>query len=141
LRNHLEDVFHEAPKVYHFCDNETDANTCVNLVKKGIKKATSDSLLGIQYRVEKLPKIGDFAIITDWEGEAQCIIEITKVTLKPFFSITEEYAQLEGEGDKSLAHWKETHWNYYTRELKEFERVPRESMIIVCQTFEKVFER
>ena len=141
LKNHLEDVFHEPPKVFHFCDNEADANECAKLVKKGVKKATSNSLLGLQYRNERLPKIGDFIIVTDWDGKAQCIVETTKVTLKPYFSITEEYAKLEGEGDKSLAHWKKVHWDYYTRELEEFERVPRESMIIVCQEFEKVFER
>jgi len=49
------------------------------------------------------------------------------------------YAKLEGEGDKSLAHWKKVHWDYYTRELEPFGRVPRESMIIVCEEFEKVF--
>jgi len=141
LKNHLEDVFHDPPKVYHFCDNEADANACAKLVKKGIKKATSDSLLGLQYRKEPLPKIGDFAIITNWEGKAQCIIEITKVTLKPYFSIDEKYALLEGEGDKSLDYWKKVHWDYYTRELEEFDRVPRESMIVVCQEFEKVFQR
>ena len=48
-------------------------------------------------------------------------------------------AQLEGEGDKSLAHWKKVHWEYYTRELAPFNRIPRESMIIVCETFKKVF--
>lgn len=141
LRDHLEDVFHEVPKVYHFCDNEKDANTCVKLVKKGIKRATSDSLLGLQYRNEPLPKIGDFTVVTNWEGKAQCIIETTKVILRPYFSIDEEFARLEGEGDKTLAYWKEVHWDYYTRELEEFERLPRESMIIVCQEFEKVFER
>ena len=141
LKNHLEDVFHETPKTLHFCDNEKDANTCAKLVKKGIKKATSDSLLGLQYRNERLPKKGDYTIVTNWKGEAQCIVETIKVTLKPFFSITKEYARLEGEGDKSLAHWKKVHWDYYSRELEEFERLPRESMIVVFQEFEKVFER
>lgn len=141
LKNHLEDAFHDPPKVYHFCDNQVDANECVNLVKKGVKKATSNSLLGLQYRNETLPKIGDYAVVTNWEREAQCIIETTKVRLKPFFSIDEAYARLEGEGDKSLDYWKNTHWDYYTRELEAFGRVPRDSMIIVCQEFEKVFER
>jgi len=141
LKNHLEDVFHEAPKTIHFCDNEHDANECAQLVKKGIKKATSNSLLGLQNRKERLPKIGDFTVVTNWEGEAQCIIETTKVTLRPFFSIDEAYARLEGEGDKSLAHWKKVHWEYYTRELEKFERLPRESMIVVCQEFDVVFQR
>ncbi|WP_425235337.1 ASCH domain-containing protein [Ulvibacterium sp.] len=139
LDAHLEFAFVDAPNVIHFCDNETDANECAELVKKGAKRATSDSLLGLQYRKETLPKIGDFIVVTDWEGKAQCIVRLTKVSFKPYFSIDQEYAQLEGEGDKSLEYWKRVHWDYYTRELEPFGRVPRDSMIIVCQEFEKVF--
>ena len=139
LDKHLEDAFHEAPQVIHFCDNETDANTCAELVKNGIKKATTDSLLGLQYRNEPLPKIGDFKVVTNWKGEAKCIIQLTSVKLKPYFSIDASYAQLEGEGDKSLEYWKKARWDYYTRELEPFGRVPRESMILVCQEFERIF--
>ena len=141
LDKHLEDAFAEAPKTIHFCDNEKDANECAKLVLKGVKRATSDSLLGLQYRNEPLPKIGDFKVITDWNGKAQCIVRTTAVKLKPFFSIDEAYAKLEGEGDKSLDYWKKTHWAYYERELAPFNRVPRDSMIIVCEEFEKVFDR
>ena len=141
LKNHLEDVFHEAPKARHFCDNEQDANESARLVKAGVKKATSNSLLGLQYRNEPLPKIGDYTVVTTWEGIAQCIVETTKVTLKPLFSIDEEFVEMESGGAKSLTHWKEIQWDYYTRELAEFERLPRESMIVVCQEFKKVFER
>ncbi|SHI55653.1 ASCH domain-containing protein [Pseudozobellia thermophila] len=141
LDQHLEYAFVEAPKVIHFCNNEQDANTCAALVKEGIKRATSPSLLGLQLRKEALPKIGDFMVVTDWEGEAQCLVRTTHVRFRPFFSIDEAYARLEGEGDKSLAYWKRVHWDYYTEELKPFNRKPSESMIVVCQEFEKVFER
>ncbi|MDV7137452.1 ASCH domain-containing protein [Maribacter sp. TH_r10] len=141
LDNHLEDAFAEAPKTVHFYDNEKDANECVQLVKTGIKRATSHSLLGLQYRKEPLPKIGDFTVVTDWDGKAQCILRTTSVKLKPYFSIDEEYAKLEGEGDKNLAYWKKVHWDYFTRELAPYNRVPRDSMIVVCEVFEKVFER
>ena len=141
LDNHLEDAFAEAPKTVHFCDNEKDADECAKLVKKGIKRTTSHSLLGLQYRKEALPKVGDFTVVTNWEGKAQCIVRTTAVKFKPFFSIDETYAKLEGEGDKSLEYWKKTHWEYYVRELEPFNRVPRESMIIVCEEFEKVFDR
>ncbi len=141
LDKHLEHAFVDTPQVNYFSNNEQDANECAELVKKGIKRATSLSLLGIQYRKEALPKIGDFIVVTDWEGKAQCIVRTTKVTLKPFFAINTEYAQREGEGDKSLAYWKKVHWEYYTKELEPFGRVPRESMIVVCQEFEMVFRR
>ncbi len=141
LEEHLEDAFHEAPKTVHFCNNEQDANECARLVKQGIKRATTHSLLGLQHRNENLPKIGDFLVVTNWEGKAQCIVETTKVTLRPYFSVDSEYARIEGEGDQSLEYWKRTHWDYYEKELEEFGRVPKESMIVVCQEFEKVFER
>lgn len=139
LDKHLEDAFVDDPKVEHFCDNEHDANECVKLVQKGIKRATSHSLLGLQLRNERLPKIGDFRIVTDWNGEAKCIVRTTSVQLKPLFSVSADYALVEGEGDKSLDYWKKVHWDYYTRELAEFDRTPKQSMIVVCETFEKVF--
>jgi len=141
LNQHLEDVFHEAPKTMHFGHTEEQANELVNLIKKGEKTAVSYSLLGLQFREEKLPKIGDFIVVTDWDGTAQCIVETMKVRLKPFFSITQEFASQEAEGDKSLEQWKKTHWEHYTNELAAYERLPRESMIIVCQEFEKIYER
>ncbi|RTE55524.1 ASCH domain-containing protein [Arenibacter aquaticus] len=139
LDAHLEYAFVEAPKVMHFFDNEKDANHSLDLVINKTKKAMSQSLLGLQNRNEPLPKIGSFIVLTDWEGTAKCIVKTTSVKLKPLFSIDGDYAQLEGEGDKSLDQWKNIYWNYFARELATFKRVPKESMIVVCVTFEKVY--
>ena len=59
----------------------------------------------------------------------------------PYFSIHTEHARIEGEGDKSLEYWKKVHWDYYTRELEPFNRVPRESMIIVFEQFELLYKK
>lgn len=139
LDAHLEHAFSDSPKTLYFGDNEKDADEWATLVKNGTKKAISHSLLGIQYRNEKLPKIGDFLVVTNWDGNAQCIVRTTAVTLKPYFSINATYAHLEGIGDKTVEHWKKIHWELYTRELNAFGREPRDSMIIVCQEFEKVY--
>ena len=141
LDAHLEFANEPAPQVGYFGDNEKDANTLVNLVMKDIKRATSHSLLGLQQRNEPLPKIGDFFVVTDWKGNAKCIIRTTSVKLIPYFAIHTEHARLEGEGDKSLEYWKTVHWEYYTRELATFGKKPLESMIVVFERFEKVFER
>ena len=139
LDAHLEFAFVEAPKVLQFNDNEQDADHEVDLVIKNLKKAATFSLLGLQHRKEPLPKIGAFIILTDWSGKAKCIIRTTAVKLKPFFSITKEYVQLDGLGDKSLEYWKKYHWEYFSRELEPFKRVPRDSMIVVCVEFDKVY--
>ena len=141
LDKHLEFANEPAPGVGYFGDNEKDANTLVELVLKDIKRATSHSLLGLQLRSEPLPKIGDFFVVTNWKGDAKCIVRTTSVKLIPYFAIHAEHARVEGEGDKSLDHWRNVHWDYYTRELAEFGKQPLESMIVVFERFEKVFER
>ncbi len=139
LDKHTEFAFARAPEAGYFGDNENDANTLAKLVQKDIKRATSHSLLGLQLREEPLPKIGDFFVVTDWKGEAKCIVRTTSVKMMPYFAVHAEHARLEGEGDKSLDHWQKTHWDFYTRELAEFNRKPLESMIVVFERFEKVF--
>ncbi len=141
LDNHLQYAFADEPRITYFGDNEKDASELLKLVLSGTKRATSHSLLGLQLRKEKLPRIGDFTIVTDWEGKAYCIVRTVAVRLKPFFSIREAYAKIEGEGDKSLEYWKQVHWDYYSRELEPYGRRPLDSMIVVCEIFEKVFER
>ena len=141
LDKHTEFAFEKAPQAGYFGDNEEDANILAELVCKDIKRATSHSLLGLQLREESMPKIGDFFVVTDWEGTAKCIVRTTSVKMMPYFSIHSEHARLEGEGDKSLEYWQKVHWEYYTRELAAFDRRPLESMIVVFERFEKVFER
>ncbi|MET6989685.1 ASCH domain-containing protein [Sediminicola arcticus] len=139
LNAHLEFAFEHTPKVYHFFDNEKDANHNLELVISGVKKATSYSLLGLQQQKKALPKRGDFTVLTDVDGKAKCIVRTTSVRMMPFFSITAEHAKMEGQGDGGLADWQRVYWEFFQRELKEFERKPNESMIIVCEYFEKVF--
>ncbi len=139
LDAHLEYAFVEAPKVIRLHQNDKEATRYVQMVAKGIKKAVSHSLLVLQYRKEPLPRIGDFIVLVDGEEKAQCIARTTSVNLRPFFSINEAYAKLDWVGENGLAHWKTEHWERYAQELEPYGRVPRESMIVVCQAFEKVF--
>ncbi len=140
IADHPEYQSQPQPPADHFGDSEEVAASCVELVLSGKKRVTSHSLLGLQFRKERLPKIGDLNIITDWEGKAYGITRTLKVRLKPFFSISAEHARLEGEGDGSLEYWKTSHWDYYTRELEAFGKTPVESMIIVCEEFELIYK-
>ena len=104
---------------WYFCNNEKDANELAGLVKKGIKKATA-SLYGL-YEIENepIPKVGDYVIITNWKGIAQCIIQVININIIPFKDVAEEFAAKEGEGEKTLSFWRKVHRKFFTRELKE----------------------
>lgn len=139
LDTHLQYAFAAEPRVRHVGDNQKDADEALKMVLKDKKKALSHSLLNLQLNKEPLPRIGDFTVLTDWEGNARCILRTVAVRLKPYFSIRESFAKLDGA--RSLDDWKTHNWALYERQLSPFGRVPRESMIVVCEVFDKVFER
>jgi len=126
------------PPSYYFCDNKKDADECADLVVKDIKKATATSLWYFQKHNESLPKVGDLAIVTDWKGNPKAIIKTTKIEHVAFNHITAEFAEIEGEGDKSLRYWKKVHQAYYEREMETYSDEFDENMIIVCEHFRRI---
>ena len=128
-----------APAAWYFCDNEADAGECAQLVLTGRKRATSPSLRSFDSSGEALPRVGDLNVVTDWSGQAVCIIRTTKVQTVPFNEINGLHASIEGEGDGSLEWWREVHWSYYHRELAGTGFTPEQDMPIVFQEFERIF--
>jgi uncharacterized protein YhfF len=130
------------PKTYeswYFCDNEADAEELANLCKNGVKRATASLLSSCESGKEPLPKTGDLHIITGWTGNAVCVIQVTRVEILPFKSITAEHARIEGEGDKSLAYWQEGHRRYFAREARQNGMDFTEDSGVVFMIFEVVF--
>jgi len=134
----------ELPTVYqswHFCDNEKDANELAELVLAGTKTATCSLVWGYEAENENLPEVGDFSVITNWEGTPQCIIETIEVRIKPFNEVDDSLAFDEGEGDRSLAYWRNVHWDCFTRECSTIGRKPTKTMPLLCERFQLVFPK
>ena len=129
----------DIPDSFYFCDNKKDADECAELVVQGIKQATAAALRTYEMNKEQLPKVGDLFIITDWEQLAKAIIRTTKVEEVPYNLISAEFAETEGEGDKSLDYWKRVHWDFFTREMSAYGEEPSENMIILCEYFETIW--
>lgn len=139
LDTHLQYAFVHEPRVTSLNGSREDSEAFLKQILSGKKRAITHSLLGLQARKQSLPKIGDFTILTDHNGKAHCILRTVAVRLTPFFNIRDSYSKMDGSA--SLGHWKKWHWDFFTQELERFGRVPRESMIIVCEIFEKVYPR
>lgn len=131
----------EKPISDAFCDNEKDTNELAELVNKGIKRATAGALWSYQKTGRKIPEVGGYFIVTDWPGNAVCVVKTTKVTIIPFNQISEEHAYIEGEGDRSLAYWRRVHIEFYNNEFKDLGLKFEESMPIVFEEFEKIFPK
>lgn len=123
---------------WHFCDNEQDADELAGLVLKGEKVATASLHCLYEIEGESLPKVGDLSVIENWKGNAVCIIKTIAINIIPFNQVTAEFASKEGEGDKSLAYWKNAHTAAFTRQLSETNLTFSEDMPVICEEFEVV---
>ncbi len=129
-----------ACSAWHFCDNRVDADELAELVRAGTKRATAGSLWAYEAVDEPLPQAGDLRVITDWDGQAACVIRTLSVDIVPFDEVSHEFAAMEGEGegDGSLEHWRRGHLAFFTRGLAELGRRPTPVMPVVCECFEVV---
>lgn len=127
--------------MFHFCDNEADADLCAELVLAGRKRATAPCLAELELAGEAIPRPGDLAVVTNWAGEAQAIIRTSAVEIKRFADVDEDFARAEGEGDGTLAWWREAHRAYYQRVLAGSGHAAGDDLEIVCEHFEPLFTR
>lgn len=109
------------------------------LTRKGIKTATASAYPIYELEGEPLPMAGEYSVILNSEESAVCIIRTDRVYVVPFWNITEEQAYREGEGDRSLAYWREVHRRFFSKELSDVGMVFSEDMEVVCEEFQVVF--
>ena len=125
---------------YYFCSDEESANHLASLVIQGVKQATAGLLWSYEAENEPLPEAGQLSVITNWEGEPQCIVEVTKVEIMPYNEVTAEFAYREGEGDRSLEYWRKVHWEFFSQECEEIEKEPAEDMLVVLEEFKVIWK-
>jgi uncharacterized protein YhfF len=108
------------------------------LIVGGQKRAGTSLLWGMEADGESVPQVGDVEIVLDHRNEPVLVTRITRVEIIPFGAVHAEYAAIEGEGDGSLAFWREGHWAFFSRECASIGREPSEAMPVVCCVFEVV---
>lgn len=116
-----------------------EADQLAKLVLKGQKTATASAYPLYQAYGEDIPQVGTFDVILDGQGQAVCIIEITNVEVVPFKQVSEDHAFKEGEGDRSLAYWRQVHEELFTEWLPEAGLSFSEETGVVLEEFRKVY--
>ncbi len=116
-----------------------EADLLADLVLKGEKTATASAYDLYAVDNEPLPREGTFDIILDGQDRAVCLVEITKVSIKPFHQVSAEHAFKEGEGDKSLAYWRQVHEDFFKDCLGEAGLDFTPDSKVVLEEFRKVY--
>jgi uncharacterized protein YhfF len=108
------------------------------LVRSGVKTATASLLWAWEAEDAPAPRAGDVEIVVDWAGRYLALIETTHARIVPFRDVEAAFAHDEGEGDRSLDHWRRVHWLYFSAECRALGLRPTEDMPVVCQRFRLV---
>ena len=116
-----------------------DADFLADLVLKGEKTATASAYDLYALEDEPLPQEGTFDVILDSQDQAVCIVEITRVFVQPFNQVCEQHAYKEGEGDKSLAYWRQVHEDCFAEWLREAGLTFTPESKVVLEEFRKVY--
>lgn len=105
------------PPAWSFGAGPDDADALLELVLAGTKTGTASAVASYAADDEPLPRAGDLSIILDGRGLPRALIVTTDVNTCPFEQVDAEHAAAEGEGDRSLAHWRAVHAKFFTEEL------------------------
>jgi uncharacterized protein YhfF len=119
---------YRALRSFAFGDGPELADELLELVLKGTKTATCST--------EDEPNTstpGERWIVLDGRGHPRCVIESTEVTYRRYSEVDAAFAHDEGEGDRSLAYWRDAHRQYFGRQGKF-----SEDMMLMCERFRLV---
>jgi uncharacterized protein YhfF len=126
------------PPAWSFGATPEQADALLALVLEGTKTATASALWDFESDGEPLPEPGTLGIVLDGAGHPRALIETTDVAVVPFDEVDEEHAFHEGEGDRSLGHWREVHERFFT-DHAEHERGFAPDMPVVLERFRVLY--
>lgn len=128
------------PPAWQFGDSPELADELGHLVYAGTKTATCASYWEYEADGDPLPQVGAYSIILDGRAEPICIIQSVEITIRPYDEVDAQFASEEGEGDRSLEHWRDGHWRFFGRSLQRIGKTPDLKMPLVCERFRLVFK-
>jgi len=102
--------------VFAFGDGGEMAAALVHLVTCGRKRGTAAWLRAYEREGSPIPVVGSLSVVTDGFGLPRCVIRTEEVKRLRFGDVGDDAAVLEGEGDLTLADWREGHLAYFERE-------------------------
>nr|WP_319518764.1 ASCH domain-containing protein [uncultured Martelella sp.] len=100
---------------FAFGDTPALMDELLALVIAGRKTATCGALRDVTESGEPMPCVGRRDVVLDGRGQPAAVIETTEVSIRRFDEVDADFAHDEGEGDRSLATWRQEHQAYFER--------------------------
>ena len=116
-----------------FGDSPEMAKELLRLIVSGKKRATCWACID-----DQPPAPGTISVVTDWAGNAGCVIQTVKAQALPFSEVTWEMAREEGENER-LEAWREEHERFFQAEAAREGYEFSESMPVIFEEFRVIW--
>jgi uncharacterized protein YhfF len=126
-------------EAFQFGAGREMADQLAQLVLDGIKTATSDLIWHMDAKGKPRWHVGDEHVVLNGSWTPVAVIRTTELQTKRFCDVDEAFAFDYGEGDRSLAWWREFNFAWYANECRELGIEPTEEMPLQCERFEVVY--
>jgi uncharacterized protein YhfF/predicted N-acetyltransferase YhbS len=126
-------------QAWYFGDSPALAHELVELVLHGPKRATAGLAEASDRSPLVKPEIGGYSVVTEVDGTPRAVIRTTALERRPFRDVDAAFAWDEGEGDRTLADWKDGHRRYFARELDAAGRAFDEGTLVDLERFELLY--
>ncbi|MGC2238667.1 MAG: ASCH domain-containing protein [Pyrinomonadaceae bacterium] len=130
----------ESYEVWFFHHNRESSKKLAELVISGKKQATA-SLMEDESDVGEGGIVGGYSVVTDFDGNPQCVIQTTEIRHLPFGEVDAQFAFDEGEGDQTLEYWRAAHRRFFIECCLDLNIEFDESMLICCKRFKVLFPK
>jgi uncharacterized protein YhfF len=128
-------------QVWYFGNSPEMAQALTALVLQGKKRATASLVEFNESHAELAPVENGYSVVTNFEGVPLCVIQTTEIRHLPFDEVDAQFAFDEGEGDRTLADWRDGHRRYFTKEAAENGLGFNEKSLVCCERFRLLFPR
>lgn len=126
-------------QAWYFGDTPALAHELVEVVLRGPKRATA----GLAHVNDTLPQVkpvdGGYSVLTEVDGTPRAVVRTTRLERRPFAEVDAAFAWDEGEGDRTLADWKDGHRRFFTRELAAVGQSFDERLLVDLERFELLY--
>lgn len=119
------------PPAWAFGATPEQADELLALVLDGTKTATASALWDYEAEGEDLPTEGSLGIVVDSSGIPRALVVTSRVRTVPFDEVDEAHAHAEGEGDRTLDHWRRVHEDFFTQHASHDRGFARDMPVVL----------
>lgn len=129
----------EPADVFAFGDHRALADELADLVRRGVKRATCSSQAALRLERATSARSGDMSVVVTGDGTPVCVIETIATFASRFIDVDAGFAAEEGEGDGSLAYWRDAHETFFGREGERLGYTFTPQLEVECERFRVVW--